>query len=48
MEDTMQTKESTEPQAEDLPTNKFSFKEKLRRQNIKTVLEIYGEQYLKK
>ena len=44
----MQTKESTEPQAEDLPANKFSFEEELRRQNIITMLEIYGEEYLKK
>ncbi|MBC8286729.1 MAG: hypothetical protein H8E42_04555 [Nitrospinae bacterium] len=46
MEDIAYTQETTKPQAED--HSEFSFEDELKRQNINTILEIYGEEYLKK
>ncbi len=48
MEDITYIKDSTNTQDEDRPPIEFSFEEELRRQNINTMLEIYGEEYLKK
>lgn len=46
MEDTAYIQEPTLPQAEG--PSEFSFEEELKKQNINTMLEIYGEEYLQK
>ena len=46
MEDVTYTQEPSKPQAED--HSEFSFEEELKKQNINTMLEVYGEEYLKK
>lgn len=41
-----QTKAPAQPQAH--PSSKFDFEEDLKRQNIHTMLEIFGEEYMAK
>ncbi len=50
MEDFVHTKEQTtvKPQNKAGSSIEFGFEEDLKRQNIKTMIEIYGEEYMKK
>jgi hypothetical protein len=50
MEDLMrnQTEKETQKRSESHPSSKFSFEEDLKRQNIHTMIEIYGEEYISK
>jgi hypothetical protein len=50
MEDLTRNQKKTENQAqsEAHPSPKYSFEEDLRRKNIDTMLEIYGEEYMAK
>jgi hypothetical protein len=50
MEDLTRNQKKTESraQSEAHPSPKYSFEEDLRRQNIDTMLEIYGEEYMAK
>ena len=50
MEDLAQNQKKTETQIQSktYTSKKFSFEEDLKRQNIHTMLEIYGEEYMEK
>jgi hypothetical protein len=43
-----QNKFKTQTQSETHPSPKFNFEEDLKKQNIHTMLEIYGEEYMAK
>ncbi|MBT3923690.1 MAG: hypothetical protein HOF21_14060 [Nitrospina sp.] len=48
MEDIKQNQKENETQVPPKTYPKFSFEEDLKRQNIHTMLEIYGEEYMEK